>query len=778
MRYFWFILIFGVCSSTVFSQRHIAYFAVTHHIITNDAGNAPMQDEATIHLIMDLLNEKFLPAGIQFFFSCRAIDTIKSTEKYNFVINANSRKYLTDTAAEPNTINIYYANTITSGTTPILGQSVFPWNNTEDYIIVMRTNSPIYNTNSLKRLWVVLHEAAHMFGLPHSFDQFDDYYRAEHPDAQPVLGPRNMDCRIVGDSICDTPADVNANKDEGGVEYFEVYPDSNGCLQCSLTVSTPYNFNRSGWPWYWNHHLPNGWNYRFDVKNIMNYTSFICWEYFTPGQYARMRRNAVKDPFSTFTAYEKLTSKIGNPVVISLSSIGQSSSQSSWYTFTVNCADCDCQPDTIYYKNAEGVEDCLQDTMKYRIHFPRDMPEFFLAKWFINGRRVSPGTEGGFPNDYFFNLSAHEKIWKNPNYTDEYITVEAVLEDGTKYVFKFRVSDHSIVATKFLPHISGLWKNFDYDITDSNTVSIEVDLSKRFILPLLDLEGCDLDIKIDSAVSWTLDTASNSIVFAPTEECDLTAQLRYQCECVGVLNINIKNTNPACDEDEEEPEEPENPCDSIRLEHLVLPVAATHLESFQAFCNYVFHITSINASPYNITNIEVLNMLGDSIGIEMVFDIEDSTGNIKFEYVSPSMPPHWPSKRELYDTVTFPLSAEICVYLEGINEPCCSTIEIFLHFTSIFSGIVSEGGIVPNPVDVGNATIRYTLEYLPTEPLKITIVDQQGIQRILVYDDIPTSLVNSNPVNVSMLTPGIYFVVFEIDDQTLSLPFTMSFIKQ
>jgi len=70
------------------------------------------------------------------------------------------------------------------------------------------------------------------------------------------------------------------------------------------------------------------------------------------------------------------------------------------------------------------------------------------------------------------------------------------------------------------------------------------------------------------------------------------------------------------------------------------------------------------------------------------------------------------------------------------------------------------------------------LEYLPTEPLKITIADQQGIQRILVYDDIPTLLTNSIPVNVSMLSPGIYFVVFEIDNQTLSLPFTMSFIKQ
>ena len=58
-------------------QQEILYFPVSHRIVTDDAGTAPMQDIKYIPLVMELLNKHFAPVGIQFYMSCNGIDTIK-----------------------------------------------------------------------------------------------------------------------------------------------------------------------------------------------------------------------------------------------------------------------------------------------------------------------------------------------------------------------------------------------------------------------------------------------------------------------------------------------------------------------------------------------------------------------------------------------------------------------------------------------------------------------------------------------------------------------------
>ena len=61
-------------------QQEILYFPVTHWIVTDDAGTAPMQDVKYIPLVMELLNKHFDTVGIQFYMSCVGIDTIKKKQ--------------------------------------------------------------------------------------------------------------------------------------------------------------------------------------------------------------------------------------------------------------------------------------------------------------------------------------------------------------------------------------------------------------------------------------------------------------------------------------------------------------------------------------------------------------------------------------------------------------------------------------------------------------------------------------------------------------------------
>jgi len=92
MKYFWFILIFGLGTVASFSQptinsfNSVVYFPVTHNIITLDNGNGGM-DTSEIPLIMAELNRAFAPAGIQFFLSCKKNINIKFfTRNDNYIV--------------------------------------------------------------------------------------------------------------------------------------------------------------------------------------------------------------------------------------------------------------------------------------------------------------------------------------------------------------------------------------------------------------------------------------------------------------------------------------------------------------------------------------------------------------------------------------------------------------------------------------------------------------------------------------------------------------------
>ena len=202
-------------------------------------------------------------------------------------------------------------------------------------------------------------------------------------------------------------------------------------------------------------------------------------------------------------------------------------------------------PDTIYFKNRDGIEKCLPDDgSDYAIIFPEELPRLFFTALYINDSLVTTSrSHTNHPNEVLLILSNYKKIWTNPTYDKEYIIVKAVLIDGREIIFKIKVRNDVFLANSaFL-----LWSElFDFGglTLEGNTISIEADLLENGLkLPLPDLDDCILEVKADSTVSWSLDTVSNSIVFAPTDECDISAQLIYRCACLGVLNINIRNTN-------------------------------------------------------------------------------------------------------------------------------------------------------------------------------------------------------------------------------------------
>ena len=292
MKYF-LITIILLVSVNLFSQQDTLYFPVTHHIITLDNGTGG-QDAALIPLIMYELNNAFAPAGIQFYMSCVGIDTIKNTTKTSIDLRNGvytDRDYLTNIASVPNTINIFYPHIIYYGSSSAIGVATFPWAS-DDYITVVRTQS-IYNfgtfDNFIKEFSHHIHEMGHYFGLQHTFLNYNNSW-AEHPTDR-------IYCATRGDSLCDTPADIEVSRTFG---YYENYTDSNNCSLCNLLLDSFY-------------YSPNGWWYKPDLKNYMNYASVYCREYFSDQQNTKMRNMA--------TNRTKLINKIGNPNYVTLKTI-------------------------------------------------------------------------------------------------------------------------------------------------------------------------------------------------------------------------------------------------------------------------------------------------------------------------------------------------------------------------------------------------------------------------------------------------------------------------
>jgi PKD repeat protein len=220
-----------------------AYSGTTHfvpvqiHIIRETAGTGGISGGDAL-AAFDRMNEFYIDASVHFF-QCSPVNFIDNSTYYNY--DKTQKSALDAAYGVSDVVNIYVANTVTSGTTPICGHSTFPGG--LDFLI--------QSTSCMKNGSTLSHEMGHYMGLYHTHEtSFGD---------EAVNG---SDCNGEGDLICDTPADPR--------------------------LSTSSNLNQSGCIYYGTDTDENGQPYSPMVNNLMSYSGKGCRTEFTTMQQAKI----------------------------------------------------------------------------------------------------------------------------------------------------------------------------------------------------------------------------------------------------------------------------------------------------------------------------------------------------------------------------------------------------------------------------------------------------------------------------------------------------------
>ena len=206
--------------------------SITVHIISDSLGNYGVTQGDILNSVQTL-NTKFAPICISF--EVCQFNYIQNYKYDRFLKPADEAELIT-LYSVPNTINIYYALTVSpSPGSTVGGYAYLPGG--EDFIILSKSS-----------LGSIVHEMGHFFGLYHTFEtQFGSELVNE------------SNCATAGDLVCDTPADPGLGNTPS--------PD------CNLE---PYIKDANN-EWYVPH-----------IGNTMSYYSNDCECGFTPEQYNRM----------------------------------------------------------------------------------------------------------------------------------------------------------------------------------------------------------------------------------------------------------------------------------------------------------------------------------------------------------------------------------------------------------------------------------------------------------------------------------------------------------
>lgn len=215
------------------------------HIIRN--GPVAFDDTTHVASLLDLMNDTFLDAAIQFE-KCGGINFIENSIMANDYDPSTIKSQLHDTHGQANVINVYIANTTVSfGGFSFAGPTNVSDHYIQDNAIVMSGTQYLdYDT------FLLAHELGHYFGLYHPSLTT---YGLELVDGS--------NCEVAGDFCCDTPA---------------ARPGMCCRVNCDFVASPEVTYDSQG-----DSISP-------DIKNIMSVMAFTlsCREYFTPDQYNRM----------------------------------------------------------------------------------------------------------------------------------------------------------------------------------------------------------------------------------------------------------------------------------------------------------------------------------------------------------------------------------------------------------------------------------------------------------------------------------------------------------
>lgn len=213
---------------------------VTIHIIQSRAQTSTNISIAEIEAEVASANRIYNSAGIEFFI-CGSPRIIEGGGTYTF----NTGNELNDFNYVPGTINIYFADAVTSsGGVSLCGYARFPFSNLEETRYVMMSKDCSTDGATL------IHELGHFYGLYHTHETA---FGREYVDG--------TNCDVAGDLLCDTRADPNLSSPNymSGCSYIGKVTDPKGA---------PY--------------VP-------PVNNFMSYAPSPCVRFFTEEQLAVIR---------------------------------------------------------------------------------------------------------------------------------------------------------------------------------------------------------------------------------------------------------------------------------------------------------------------------------------------------------------------------------------------------------------------------------------------------------------------------------------------------------
>jgi PKD repeat protein len=243
--------------------------------------------DAQLINVFSKLNGYYANSGIEFF-QFGAVNNIDNDAYYN--LNSANEGGIAVPNDVANVINVYFTNTLITNGTPLCGYTRFPPSSDR----VFTTYSCTFGGTTLE------HELGHYFTLFHTHGTTNTGTTDE------LVNGSN--CQNAGDRLCDTPADPNlTGKVNASCIYTGVDRDANGQL-----------------------YSPN-------VRNIMAYSRDACQDFFSSGQYDRIRNGFENgrsylliqtDDFSTniFTQ----TRQVCKGSTVSFLAVGSGATSWSW----------------------------------------------------------------------------------------------------------------------------------------------------------------------------------------------------------------------------------------------------------------------------------------------------------------------------------------------------------------------------------------------------------------------------------------------------------------
>ena len=224
------------------------------HIVTQASGATNITESnitAEIQEANSYLINSFLEMTI-----CDNVNYIADNNLYEFDTADQGQLY---SYHQPNILNIYFVESITSGGNGICGYTYLPGNNSQYYDVIVMDNQCTTNASGD----TLLHEFGHHWNLIHTHGTTNGTLTDE------LVNGSN--CSSAGDRICDTPAD----------------PQLNGSNVSNVScVYTGSDTDAQGQP------------FDPDTSNIMSYSPQSCTNTLSDGQFARMYAG-----FHTFKSY-------------------------------------------------------------------------------------------------------------------------------------------------------------------------------------------------------------------------------------------------------------------------------------------------------------------------------------------------------------------------------------------------------------------------------------------------------------------------------------------